>query len=96
MVYCTETKIQMVLLIAKLESPARVIREMQRQGGKNVPERDAILSLYEKFLETGSVEDRSRSGKPSTITDGIVDELEQILMDKEPLNSVRNVGICKT
>jgi hypothetical protein len=91
MVYSTETRIQIVLLMAKLESPTRVIREMQRQGDKNVPERHAITSIYEKFLETGSVEDRSRSGRPSTITDEIVDEVEQIL-DEEPLNSVRNVA----
>jgi hypothetical protein len=91
MVYSTEAKIQIVILMAKLESPTRVIREMQRQGSNEVPERHTITSIYQKFLETGTVEDRSRSGRPSTVTDEVIEQVETILKE-EPLNTVRNVA----
>jgi hypothetical protein len=91
MVYSTQAKIQIVLLMAKLESPTRVIREMQRQGSNEVPERHAITSIYQKFLETGTVEDRSRPGRPSTVTDEMI-ELVETILEEEPLNTVRNVA----
>ncbi len=55
MSYSLETKIKIVVLMAKFESPIMVIRELQRQGATDIPVRQTITSIYEKFLETGSV-----------------------------------------
>ncbi|CAM2708581.1 unnamed protein product [Rotaria socialis] len=56
-----------------------------------IPERHTIISIYQKFLETGPVEDRIRSGRPSTITDDIINEMEEPF-SKEPQTSVRKIG----
>ena len=91
MSYSLETKIQVVILMAKYESPVMVIRELQRRGTTNISERHAITSIYQNFLETGSVEDRAHTGRSSTITEDKIQEIQQIL-DNEPVNSVRSVS----
>ena len=91
MSHSLETKIQVVILMAKYESPIMVIRELQRRGKTNIPERHSITSIYQKFLKTGSVIDRARTGRPSTITKAKVQEVQQIL-DNESVNSVRSVA----
>ena len=91
MSHSLETKIQVVILMAKYESPVMVIRELQRRGTTNIPERHAITSIYQKFLETGLVGDRVHTGRPSTIIEDKTQEIQQIL-DNEPENSVRNVA----
>ncbi|CAF1664707.1 unnamed protein product [Rotaria magnacalcarata] len=57
----------------------------------NIPPRHTITSIYQKFLETGSVHDLSRAGRPPTITKDKVEEVKEILK-MEPANSVRNVA----
>ena len=89
MSHSLETKIQAVILMAKYESPVMVIRELQRRGTTNIPERRAITSIYQKFLETGSIGDRAHTGRSSTTTEDKVQEIQQIL-DNEPVNSVRS------
>lgn len=86
-----ETRIQVVILMAKFESPIMVIRELQRREATDIPNRHSITAIYEKFLETGSVHDKVRSGRPSTITEDKIQEVEEIL-EKEPVNSVRSVA----
>ena len=78
------------ILIAKYESPVTIIRELQRRETTNIPEMYSITSVYQKFLETSSVGDRTHTGRPSTITEDKVQEIQQIL-DNEPVNSVRSV-----
>ena len=77
MSYCLETKIQIVILMAKFESPKMVIRELRWHKAVEIPERHTITSIYQTFLETGSVEDCIRSWRPSTITDDIINEVKQ-------------------
>ena len=91
MSHSLETKIQVVILMGKYESPVMVIRELQRRGTTNILERHPIASIYQKFLETGSVGDRAHTGRPSTITEDKVQEIQQIL-DNKPANSVRSVA----
>ena len=69
MSYSLETKIKIVVLVAKFESPIMVIRELQRQGATDIPVRQTMTSVYQKFLKTGSVEDLDRIGRSSTITE---------------------------
>ena len=71
--------------MTKYESPVMVIREFQRRATTNIPERNAITSIYQKFLETGPIGDRAHTGKPSTIKEDKVQEIQQIL-DNEPVN----------
>ncbi len=87
MSHSIETKIQVAVLMRKFESPAIAIRELQRQAVLHIPVRQTITSIYQKFLETDSVQDLSRVGKPSTITE---DEIKEIL-EMESTNSIRNV-----
>ena len=77
--------------MAQYESFVMVIRELQRRRTTNIPERHAITSIYQKFLEAGSVGDRAHTGRPSTITEDKVQEIQQIL-DNESVNSVRSVA----
>ncbi len=56
-----------------------VIRELRRQGAAEISERHTITSIYQRFLENGSVEDRTRSGRPSTITEDTINEVEEAL-----------------
>jgi hypothetical protein len=66
MSYSIETKSKIVILMAKFESPIMVIRELQRQGTTDIPVRQTITSIHQKFLEIGSVQDLVRTGRPST------------------------------
>jgi hypothetical protein len=91
MPYSLETRIQIVLLMAKFESPIMVIRELQRREATDIPNRHSITAIYEKFLETGSVQDKIRTGRPSTITEEKIQEVEEIL-EVEPVNNVTSVA----
>ena len=90
MSHSLETKIQVVILMTKYESPIMIIRELQRRGTTNIPERYAIISIYQKFLETGSIGDLAHTGRPSTIAEHKVQEIQQVL-DNEAVNSVQSV-----
>ena len=43
---------------------------------RTFPKRHTITSIHQKFLETDLVEDCIRSGRLSTITDDIMNEIE--------------------
>ena len=77
--------------MAKYESPVMAIHQLQRRGTTNIRERHARTSMYQKFIETGSVGDRAHTRRPSTIIEDKVQEIQQIL-DNKPVNSVRSVA----
>lgn len=87
----TNIRIKIVLLMAKFESPVIVKRKLQAEFGKNAPGETCITVTYERFCETGSVEDRERSGRPSKITEEKVNEVHDAL-ENEPQSSVRTVA----
>lgn len=60
-------KIQIVILMWKFESSIAVIGELQRQGVSDISERHTISRIYQKFLQTDSVEDIKPLGRPTTI-----------------------------
>ncbi len=66
-------------------------RKLQAEFGRNAPGETCITVTYERFCETGSVEDRERSGRPSKITEEKVNEVHDVL-ENEPQSSVRPVG----
>ena len=66
-----ESKIQIVVLMLKFESSMMVTRELQRHEAAEIAERHTFTSIYQKFVETGSAEDRILSRRPLTMTDDI-------------------------
>ena len=42
------------------------IGQLKRRRAANAPEQYAITSIYQKFLEVGSVGHRAHTGRPST------------------------------
>ena len=58
--------------------------------GKNTPPEHGIKARFERFCETGSVEDRSRSGRLTGINQEKVDEVNHFLQT-HPLSSVRSL-----
>ncbi len=46
-----------------------VKRKLQIEFGKNTPSEKCIKVTFERFCETGTVEDRQRSGRSSKITE---------------------------
>jgi transposase len=61
-----EERIQVILLYAKFESSDQVQKEWRKQIGTQPPSKPTILDLVAKFKETGSVNDRERTGRPRT------------------------------
>ena len=56
-------KIKIVLLMGKFESLTTVKRKLQAEFGKQTPSLDCIKDVFERFTETGTVEDRECFGK---------------------------------
>ena len=88
-----DIRIQIVLLMAKFESPRTVRRTLQVEFGPNTPSEDTIKRTFERFCETGNVEDRPRSGRPVTITEEKIDDVRNVC-EAEPCSSVRSVAIA--
>lgn len=84
-------RIKIVLLMAKFESPVMVRRKLQLEFGQDTPSEDTISRTFHRFCETGTVEDRSRSGRPSTIDEEKVDEVHDFCTT-ESTTSVRAVA----
>jgi hypothetical protein len=49
-----------------------------------VPNKLAICRLVNRFRDTGSVQDRNRSGRPSVFSDDSLDDIRQILLPSPP------------
>lgn len=65
-------------------------RKLWAEIGKNTPSSTCIKDTFERFCETGTVEDRERSGRPSEITEEKIEEVSDIL-GNQPQSSVRSV-----
>ncbi|XP_075229651.1 uncharacterized protein LOC142329169 isoform X9 [Lycorma delicatula] len=57
----------------------------------NLPHRDSVRNLINKYLQTGSVEDRTRTGRPTVLTDEKIRDISQIL-SKNPEKSLRKLA----
>ncbi len=75
----TNIRIKIVFLMAKFESPIVVKRKLQVEFGKNTPSENCIKFTLQRFYETGTVEDRERSGRTSKITEEKVDEVHDVV-----------------
>ena len=81
-------RIRIVLLLAKFESPILVKRQLQVEFSEQTPGVDCIRKTFQRFCETGTVEDRQRSGRPHVIDEEKIDEVCNLIHD-EPQSSVR-------
>ena len=86
-----DLKIKIVLEMAKLDYPKLVIRNFQRENLPVIPCEKTVRRVFDKFLETGSIHDRERSGRPTTATDEKVDEINEVL-SVSPINTVCNIA----
>jgi ribosomal protein S25 len=91
MPYSLELRIKIVLLMAKLESPTAVRRCLQQENVSDIPTRLTIQAIYDKFIETGSVKDRERSGRPSVVTEEVAAEIDQVVQNAA-VASVRSIA----
>jgi hypothetical protein len=57
-----------------------------------VPNKSAISRLVNRFRDTGSVQDRNRSGRPSALSDDSLDDIRQTLL-RSPRKSLRKLRL---
>ena len=82
--YTIQERVRIVILMAKYESVTAVKRQLTKEGFQHKLTDQTIRLLYWKFLETGSVEDKVRSGRPnSTVNPENAQKVVAILEDKE-------------
>ena len=87
--YTIQERVRIVNLMAKYESVTAVKRQLTKEGFQHKPTDQTIRLLYKKFLETGSVEDKVRSGRPnSSVNPENAQKVVAILEDKENFYSV--------
>jgi hypothetical protein len=51
-----ELRIEIVVMTAKLKYPSLVRRHFQRENRSDIPTEKTIKAIYNKFLQTGSVQ----------------------------------------
>ncbi|GBM76894.1 hypothetical protein AVEN_121427-1 [Araneus ventricosus] len=73
------------------KSIVKVQRNFHTKFNKPPPSRNSILSWHRKFLETGSVLDKPRSGRPST-SDSDVERIREAFT-RSPTKSTRQASI---
>lgn len=79
----------MVTLYARFQNTLEVQREWQKQFDSEPPSDTTISRTYRKFLETGSVADANRSGRPvEALTDQKLQEVKE-RVERSPQKSIR-------
>lgn len=87
-----QQKAQCVLWLQEFKSATLVRRELRRVYGiKKGPALTSITNWRVRFLETGSINDRPRSGRPSTHEEHI--ELVRQAFKDDPSLSVRKASV---
>ncbi|CAF3992639.1 unnamed protein product [Rotaria sp. Silwood1] len=72
-------RIEIVVMMAKLQFPSLVKRHFQNDNVQHIPTEKTIKAIYDTFLEIGLVRDRERSGRPSVTTSKKLDESAEVL-----------------
>jgi hypothetical protein len=57
-----------------------------------VPNKSTVSRLVNRFRDTGSVQDRNRSGRPSVLSDDSSDDIRQTLL-RSPRKSLRKLSV---
>ena len=85
-----QQKPQCVLWYHKLKSPTAVQRKFRNEFGQDPPHTNSIKRWFKNFMETGSILDRKRLGRPS-IDEEIVDAVH-VAFHRSPRKSIRVVS----
>src|SRR4051812_30618311 len=76
--------------MARFESSTAVRRALQHENFTDIPVCTNIKRIYERFCETGSVEDRVHSGRPKKYDENDVMQVEEIL-NKKPQSTLTEI-----
>ena len=82
-----QQKAQCVLWYNELKSPTAVQRKFRNEFGQDPPHTNSIKRWFKNFMETGSILDRKRSGRPS-IDEETVDAV-RVAFHRSPRKSIR-------
>ena len=82
-----QQKAQCVLWYHKLKSPTAVQRKFRNEFGQYPPHINSIKKGFKNFMETGSILDCKRSGRPS-IDEETVDSV-RVAFHYSPRKSIR-------
>ena len=77
--------------MGKFQSLKTVKRKLQAEFGRQTPSLNCIKAVFELFTETGTVEGRERSGRPSVSTEETVEKVHDVC-EAERRQSVRTVA----
>ena len=69
-----------------------VKRQLQVEFGEQTPDVDCIRKTFQRFCETGTVEDRQRSGRPHVIDEEKIDEVCNLIRDE--ITSISKQTLC--
>ena len=84
-------KIRIVILFAKYGSYIQVQRALKAEQFTEKPTRTTINAVYQRFCETGSIEDLKRCGRPKKYDANEKYRIKTIL-DKRPDSSLSNIS----
>jgi len=85
-----QQRVEIVLLMAKLESVTSVRRTLQGKNWKSIPSENTIRNVFSKFKETGTVHNLPKQGRPS-LDEETIEEINKCFADK-PASSLRNIA----
>ncbi|XP_053448571.1 uncharacterized protein LOC128586608 [Nycticebus coucang] len=86
-----EEKVNCVLWLIELKSTAAVQRRFRTHYNKEAPHRNSISKWMKKYKETGSVNDKPRSGRPR-VSEETVASVEETF-EASPRKSLRQVSL---
>ena len=92
MAYTIEEKVYLVSWCITYDNAEESRRLFEDKFGKEAPERSTIHKWKKRLFETGSVNDRSRSGRRSTETVGENKENVLALVNENPRASTRGIA----
>ena len=82
-----EQKVQCVLWYHKLKSPTAVQSKFRNEFGQDPPYTDNIKRWFKNFMETGSILNRKRSGRPSIDEETV--NVVYVAFHRKPRKSIR-------
>ena len=90
----TEERIQMVLLYAKYANYEHVRREWRNYFPSQPPTIETLRNTYQRFIQTGSVQDLPKSGRPRSVT--ATDTLQDVAaaVENNPEQSIRRGALA--
>ena len=90
----TYIRIKTVSIMAKFESPAIVQQKLEAEFCKDAPKEDCVIATFQRSCETGTLENRERSGRPSKITEEKFDKVYDVIENQQQTSIQTVVMVC--